>query len=810
VYENAAATTTTIITATASNNNTTGAAHQGGGAGEAAGAAAGGGADKQQQKRRKQRMVGTVGYMAPEVIRDRLYSPAADVFSTGVVLYTLLVGYPPFPGREDQEVLQNTVRGNYRMDPRRGWGEVSDEAQALVKRLLDPNPATRITTTEALASPWLSRGRPWSEAELQQYQEEQEEKEGAMRMGAGCAGSSSAAASSAAAAGVGASLSSSPTMSPLLSPLSSSSSPSSPLSLSPRQQQQQQQQQQHGVAPVARHLSGVSAALAAQLPMLRRSQESLREYNDQRITVRISRAADFVFNLDAAALDGSDETVGGSNNGGESSPGGGGGGADGGAGHAAGAGAGGGGAGSSSKPSGPGSLVEGMSLTGESGSGGGGGGGGSGAGGDDSGSSVVVNLQAPQIRKRVERAFRLLSPFNGGRLSPMRFQLLARVVNAGHWPPAPLFAFFDRDRDGCVSTEDFTAAQALIRTRSPDFIYLLFQAYLAALPTSKAAVNAANNNAAEHAGGMAEGEEGEEEEEEDGGGESGEEDEGPGGNGAGGGDGGGCGNGDDIFGGGGSTQGVSPGMLRGMRQQQQQNNSGGGGRRQRQRGGTVDMTSSVTREHVRAMFRARLPFVGSGSEGEATRQQHEKMADKAFDAAVKAVFGDDAPSRSPRQQPSQLGSLVTALDTPSPSLAPSGGPPAPPPLALDAPSPPATPDSKQRRGLGAGVSSVEVPNSPSQDVWENRMGDLLPSKLSSSFAALGVDDASPAFEGGQEEIEPAVGFRFPQFRKASLAVPILCEVMLMETRKHAMRAVGNSDRDATPLVDSVIKEEETD
>ena len=54
------------------------------------------------------------------------------------------------------------------------------------------------------------------------------------------------------------------------------------------------------------------------------------------------------------------------------------------------------------------------------------------------------------MRKRVERAFRLLSPFNGGRLSPQRFQLLARVVKAGHWPQHHLFCFFDRDGDGAV------------------------------------------------------------------------------------------------------------------------------------------------------------------------------------------------------------------------------------------------------------------------------------------------------------------------------------------------------------------------
>ena len=99
----------------------------------------------------RQRMVGTVGYMAPEIIASRHYSTAADLFSTGVVLYTLLVGYPPFPGRSDQEVLAATANGRYvPMDgPRvgRGWGDVSAEAKDVVRRLLECDVRTLNATT---------------------------------------------------------------------------------------------------------------------------------------------------------------------------------------------------------------------------------------------------------------------------------------------------------------------------------------------------------------------------------------------------------------------------------------------------------------------------------------------------------------------------------------------------------------------------------------------------------------------------------------------------------------------------------------
>jgi len=102
-------------------------------------------------------LIGTPGYVAPEVVRrlPGANAPPADLWSAGVVLYILLSGKMPFFGRDDAECLARTAAGDYAM-PSREWRRVSPAAVSLVRGLLCVDPAKRLTAAAALQHPWLA------------------------------------------------------------------------------------------------------------------------------------------------------------------------------------------------------------------------------------------------------------------------------------------------------------------------------------------------------------------------------------------------------------------------------------------------------------------------------------------------------------------------------------------------------------------------------------------------------------------------------------------------------------------------------
>uniref|UniRef100_A0A672NB53 calcium/calmodulin-dependent protein kinase n=1 Tax=Sinocyclocheilus grahami TaxID=75366 RepID=A0A672NB53_SINGR len=97
---------------------------------------------------------GTPGYLSPEVLRKDPYGKPVDIWACGVILYILLVGYPPFWDEDQHKLYQQIKAGAYDF-PSPEWDTVTAEAKNLINQMLTINPAKRITADQALKHPWV-------------------------------------------------------------------------------------------------------------------------------------------------------------------------------------------------------------------------------------------------------------------------------------------------------------------------------------------------------------------------------------------------------------------------------------------------------------------------------------------------------------------------------------------------------------------------------------------------------------------------------------------------------------------------------
>ena len=111
--------------------------------------------------------VGTVAYMAPEVVSRSEYGSAVDLWSLGVVLYILLAGYHPFDpyGTADDKALLRNIRAGRWDFGDASWSDVSDDAKRVVTALLARSPAQRPTAEQLLRMDWV-RGDTASDTSL--------------------------------------------------------------------------------------------------------------------------------------------------------------------------------------------------------------------------------------------------------------------------------------------------------------------------------------------------------------------------------------------------------------------------------------------------------------------------------------------------------------------------------------------------------------------------------------------------------------------------------------------------------------------
>ena len=100
-------------------------------------------------------MAGSFGYAAPEVMLKRGHGKPVDMWSLGVITYTLLCGYSPFRSENLADLIEECRNGRI-VYHERYWKDVSNEAKEFINRLLQPDPNRRVTSEEALEDVWLS------------------------------------------------------------------------------------------------------------------------------------------------------------------------------------------------------------------------------------------------------------------------------------------------------------------------------------------------------------------------------------------------------------------------------------------------------------------------------------------------------------------------------------------------------------------------------------------------------------------------------------------------------------------------------
>jgi len=88
------------------------------------------------------------------VLKKEPYGKAVDIWACGVILYILLVGYPPF-WDEDQHRLYAQIKAGAYDYPSPEWDTVTPEAKNLINQMLTVNPSKRIRSDEALKHPWI-------------------------------------------------------------------------------------------------------------------------------------------------------------------------------------------------------------------------------------------------------------------------------------------------------------------------------------------------------------------------------------------------------------------------------------------------------------------------------------------------------------------------------------------------------------------------------------------------------------------------------------------------------------------------------
>jgi serine/threonine protein kinase len=107
--------------------------------------------------------------VAPEIIElseSRHVEPQCDVFSAGVIFHILLTGKPLFQGTKYEEVYRNNKEMKVHLEGEL-YQRVDPLAMELLRAMLQPNPALRLTAEQALSHPYFAHCRPEIEGKVE-------------------------------------------------------------------------------------------------------------------------------------------------------------------------------------------------------------------------------------------------------------------------------------------------------------------------------------------------------------------------------------------------------------------------------------------------------------------------------------------------------------------------------------------------------------------------------------------------------------------------------------------------------------------
>lgn len=99
---------------------------------------------------------GSLTYVSPDVLGGKGYTNKCDLWSLSVIVWMLLVGYPPFHG-DEKKVMAKIKACEPDWSHQSRWKRVRDEALSFVKQLMEKDPQRRLSAQEAAHHPWLAR-----------------------------------------------------------------------------------------------------------------------------------------------------------------------------------------------------------------------------------------------------------------------------------------------------------------------------------------------------------------------------------------------------------------------------------------------------------------------------------------------------------------------------------------------------------------------------------------------------------------------------------------------------------------------------